>query len=367
MIKKIWKERIESIRKTFLQNNFDAALFSLAENISWLTFGGRNHITLNTAEGVASILVTLEKVYMITNNIEMERIYNEEIPSEIAGEFTPLQYNWWYDEYEIIEKHFPILKITSDTKRYGFKSFDKYDQIRNKLSPIEFDNFEYLGKLCDEILYDVMTNISPYDSETEIQGKIFQRFLANNTEPVLALVFGEQSSYQYRHNLPRNIRIGNKCFASVCVRYRGLIASSTRSVAFENNPSLIEQHRKNCMIDAAAINYSIPGNPLKKVFEHIVNSYREIGYIDEWKKHHQGGLAGYRSRESVATPYNEVIIPAECAVAWNPTITGTKSEDTALITESKKNIVTYPSDSKWPALKFDFKNNIISRPDIFIL
>jgi hypothetical protein len=54
-------------------------------------------------------------------------------------------------------------------------------------------------------------------------------------------------------------------------------------------------------------------------------------------------------------------------IAWNPTITGTKSEDTAVLLKGTNEIVSFPPSSKWPALEFKFNGDTIRRPDIILL
>ncbi len=367
-MKKIWNSRIEDVRNILLKDGLDGILFSLSENVAWLTFGMRNHITLNTTEGVASILVTDSKVFLITDNIEMKRLCAEEIPSEIIDDINLIEYNWWDGEYSSIERYFKNMKLASDTGRYGYLNVEKeISPLRMVLSSVEVSNYEFLGKICDEILYEVMSSITQLDREIELQGRISKKFFSLGIEPILALVFGEKSSMEYRHNLPRNLEIGKKCFASVCVRNRGLIASSTRSICFERDEKLIEQHKMNCIIDSYAINDSNPGRRICDVFDTIIEAYRINGYDGEWKKHHQGGTAGYKSREIVADMANTSVIPSSCAVAWNPTITGTKSEDTVLVSDDEKKIATFPEKSMWPAISVKIDKNVFRRPDLMIL
>jgi Xaa-Pro dipeptidase len=63
-----------------------------------------------------------------------------------------------------------------------------------------------------------------------------------------------------------------------------------------------------------------------------VTAYAEQGYADEWLKHFQGGPMGYATRDFWATPTEQRFIAENQAVGWNPSITGTKSEDTMLST-----------------------------------
>jgi antitoxin VapB len=72
-----------------------------------------------------------------------------------------------------------------------------------------------------------------------------------------------------------------------------------------------------------------------------MEAYAAQGVADEWRRHHQGGLTGYRGREVFAVPEDPTIIPDSAAVAWNPSIGGGgKSEDTALVSPEGVEVIT---------------------------
>src|SRR6056297_2590738 len=103
-MKELIESRIQRLRKILDNTEKDGLLLSREENIAYLTLGARNRITLNTTEGVASILITLDKVYYISNNIEMNRLFNEEIPDVLHPLFQKVEYKWWQSEYDQISK-----------------------------------------------------------------------------------------------------------------------------------------------------------------------------------------------------------------------------------------------------------------------
>ena len=84
----------------------------------------------------------------------------------------------------------------------------------------------------------------------------------------------------------------------------------------------------------------------RELFDIAARAYDEAGFAGEERRHHQGGAIGYRSREWVAHPASEEVVHARQAFAWNPSITGTKVEDTALLTENGCELIT--STPTWP-------------------
>ena len=75
------------------------------------------------------------------------------------------------------------------------------------------------------------------------------------------------------------------------------------------------------------------------------------GHAGEEGNHHQGGAIGYRSREWIAHPRSQEVVEERQAFAWNPTITGTKVEDTALALGERIEIVTSTPD--WPSIELE--------------
>jgi len=199
-------------------------------------------------------------------------------------------------------------------------------------------------------------------TELEVQGLFYEAMAKRNIEPVLTLVFSEDSSLSYRHNLSRDVKLGKRGFASICARRRGLIVSSSRSFMFEAADDVIRQHQQNCYVDAVAMGSSRPGVKLSEAFGRLIEAYEKVGRASEWKFHHQGGIAGYLPREVHANLKSDVYLREGNAVAWNPTIRGTKSEDTVLIGNERNSIISFPEDSTWPALEFEVNDGVVRRP-----
>ena len=98
-------------------------------------------------------------------------------------------------------------------------------------------------------------------------------------------------------------------------------------------------------VDAAVLTASRPGATLGELFDVLARAYEEQGFPEEWRRHHQGGLTGYRGREVFAAPGEPTALPEACAVAWNPSVTGSgKSEDTALVTAGGVELLTRTPD-----------------------
>ena len=142
----------------------------------------------------------------------------------------------------------------------------------------------------------------------------------------------------------------------------GLVASVTRLVHFGPIPDEVRRKADACArVDAAFMRATQQGAALADVFRAGMSAYAKEGFDGEWQHHHQGGLTGYNGRELLGTPTATHRIEATQAFAWNPSIKGTKSEDTILLTPNGTEIIT--QEGEWPLIECEG----IKRPDILRL
>ena len=108
--------------------------------------------------------------------------------------------------------------------------------------------------------------------------------------------------------------------------------------------------------------YTRPGTPAREVLQKAIEAYREKGYPEEWKLHHQGGSIGYTGRDYRVHFKTPDVIQENQAFTWNPSITGTKSEDTILATPKGPEMITYPI--LYPTLSLSVGGISFLRPDL---
>jgi len=84
----------------------------------------------------------------------------------------------------------------------------------------------------------------------------------------------------------------------------------------------------------------------------------KAGFAGEEHLHHQGGASGYRTREWVAHPASSEQVQLNQAFAWNPSITGTKTEETSIALADRVEIITTTPD--WPRYALKSKKFVCS-------
>ena len=118
---------------------------------------------------------------------------------------------------------------------------------------------------------------------------------------------------------------------ALCPREHGLMVAMTRLAHFGKlPPELRRRHDAVCRVDAALHAATAVGRRWCDILGAGIDAYRAEGFGQEWKLHHQGGPVGYEGREFKATPTEVRKVVENQLVGWNPSIAGTKSEDTIL-------------------------------------
>jgi antitoxin VapB len=200
-------------------------------------------------------------------------------------------------------------------------------------------------------------------TEFEIGANLLHATEDYGVQGIVNLIATDERIFSYRHPLPTAKKLDKYAMLVLCGRKGGLICSITRLVHF--GPLTDEIHQKEklvAQIDAEMIAATRPGSTIGQVFQKTQAAYTSSGFPDEWHLHHQGGSAGYAPREFTATPTSTQRIVAGQAFAWNPSITGVKSEDTILVGERSNEIIT--EIAGWPTLDVKVGDQVIKRPAI---
>ncbi len=348
------ENKLEMVREYMKRRRKKGAFIKKTYNFSWITSGGRSYILPSDSKGIAAVFVTKSDAYIIANNNEVERLRKEELPSNFFLVSSP-----WFTS---LEETFSNISDEQSVLYEEDREFDSFlFHSRIVLTDYEKERYTVLGKRTASALEKAMRLVKPTMTEIEVQALITQELIFEGLEPLLVLVFGDESRKLYKHNLPRNVEVFDVCIASVCARFKGLIASATRSVEFSESTQFERTYNVNAKIDAEIVRSSYERDLLSQVFLDIERIYEEHAYPYEWQQHHQGGIAGYRTREVLARPHFPFPIRENMVFAWNPTLPGTKVEDTYLRTENGMKLLT-KSDTHWPYLTFEVNGTKYERP-----
>lgn len=322
---------------------------------SWATAGLGHTVLLAAETGVAEVLVTRDRAWLLTNEIEAARFRDEELPS--VSECYELSSHPWADgdQPEAFVKD-----VTSNGKVFSDRPTNQESSLppsllhhKRTLQPEELDRYRLVGRLASEAMTEVMNQAQPDWTEWQLAGAGAAALWQRGLHPALTLAAGERRLPLYRHPTPTHETIGHHAMLVFCARGYGLYANLTRFVYLGAMSSeLADRHHQVMQVEAAALNACKLDVPLSSVYQTLADAYTRVGHSDEIQAHHQGGTTGYLAREIVATPSTPITLAANTAIAWNPSLVGAKEEDTfVLLPDGTLENLTF--DPSWPSVEIE--------------
>ena len=322
----------------------DGVLLNAQHNFSWLS-GGSNGIDMTRENGAGFLFVTRHgERYVIANNIEMPRLLAEQI-SEY--DFNPIEVTWQAekDPLTVLNAARSVASGNNLGCDVGFADTRNVEAAiagcRYELTNEEIDRFKQLGQDAGEAVGRVIPTLFPGMTEIAIAQIIRDALHGSDIFPVVTLIAADQRISNFRHPVPTDNVWKNSLLVVVCARRDGLIASLSRMVCAGEVPAELQRRTDACAsVNASLYNATRTGAIGSNLYKTAADTYAAQGFAGEIDKHHQGGAAGYRTRDWVAYPGSQDIVRPNQAFAWNPSITGTKTEETAILIDDELQVVT---------------------------
>jgi antitoxin VapB len=359
-----FSQKQENLRALLEKHSLGAILLQRASSFAWATCGAASYVNTASSFGAASLLVTRDGHHLITNNIEITRLEKEEKLTYQGWEFHVAP---WYHKQETIARLTSGLKIGADCEfQNAIDLSTEIALLRTNLTPEEGVRFRVLGRLCSESMDAAIKKLQPGQSEHQIAAILEYEAQSRGVQAIVVLVGTDERIFNYRHPLPTYKNLDRYAMLVLCGRRWGLVCSLSRLVHFGQMPAdLLKKAEAVANIDAAFISATRPGRTIGQVLETGIAAYASNEFPEEWRLHHQGGAAGYEPREFVAAPGSTIMIAAGQVFAWNPSIAGSKSEDTIQVGENGNEIITAIPD--WPMLAIEIDGKQILRPATLVI
>lgn len=318
-------------------------LLNAQHNFAWLSGGATNGIDLSRENGAASLLVAASgKRYLLANNIEVQRMLAEEVS---VDDFEPIEYSWQDEKANgnlVIEKAAAACggNVVSD---YAVE--DKIAPCRYSLTEDEMVRYRSLGCDAAAAIRQVINRIAPGETELEIAEKLRYELAIGKMASVVTLVAADERIAKFRHPVPTANRLEKTLLLVTCAKRCGMIVSISRMVSVGEVPHELKRKTEAAAhVNAHLLDATRPAATGGELYEKAAAAYAEQGFADEIDRHHQGGAAGYRTREWVAHRKSTEVVQLNQGFSWNPSITGTKVEDTYIVTENGVDCLTASAD-----------------------
>jgi antitoxin VapB len=336
------------------REGFAGVLLNGQHNFAWITGGASNGVDLSRDNGVASILITRSgDRLLLANKIEMPRMLEEEVPANI---FRPVDFTWqdekssgrWLLDLANDLAGGPIVSdIPLDPSVSAIDG--QISPLRRSLTQPEIERFRDLGRDASEALDNVLDRIEPGQTELHVASRMRFELEKHQIRSVVTLVAADDRIEKYRHPVPTANTLQKTVMLVTCSRRHGLVASLTRIATIGSaSDELKKRTEAAAFVNASLLHATHDGAAGRDIYAVAAKAYADAGFPDEIDKHHQGGAAGYRTREWVIHPNSTDTVASDQAFAWNPSITGTKVEETVILSGGGCEVIT--ASSRFPQI-----------------
>lgn len=353
--------------------NLGGVLLNSQPNFSWLTAGGLNGIDQSREPGSCALLIRDDgKRFILANRIEMPRLLAEELDAE---DFEPIEFPW---EDEKATPDFLADRAQTLLRENGRLGSDtplskKASMIEHLLAPCryqltepEIERFRSLAHDASLAIGSMIRTIKPGERELDIARQAADALGSFEINAIVNLVAADERLQKYRHPIPTRNIWKNVLMIVVCARRQGLIASLTRLVSASTVTSELQRRigavaRVNAELMAA----TRPGTTGAQLYNVAARAYAEAGFAGEERRHHQGGACGYRTRDWVAHPRCQDVVRSNQAFAWNPSVSGAKTEETCIAFDEGVEVISRSPD--WPQISIELAGREYLSPDVLSL
>jgi antitoxin VapB len=345
-------EKLERVARVAQAASLGGVLLASHHNIAWLTSGRHNRVDASRETGSSRLLVAADgRRFVLANAIEMPRMRDE----VLAGlDYEPIEYPWTDDQdaAHTVRAARGVLNdgpIGADAALPDTTAIESaMARTRALLTDGEVARYRILGREAGQALGHVCRALTPGDDERDIARTVIDAAASIRARAIVTLVGADERLRRYRHPVPAANTWRHVVMVALCAERDGLVVSLSRIVTAGAPADLDARTHATANVFAKLLEATRPGASAPSLYATAADAYAQAGFPGEELKHHQGGAIGYRAREWVAHPKSQETVQARQAFAWNPTITGTKIEDTALVIGDRLEMLTTTPD--WPVI-----------------
>ncbi len=323
------ESRDRGLRKLMDAHGVGALLLSSPANFAWYTGGADNRVDHGDPVGVASVLLTTDDTYILTNNIEAPRMREEQ-----TSEMEVVEHPWHEEPAALLQELTGGAGVGTD-----FPSTSGPD-LSAEISPLRYvldgdaiEHYRDLGEDTVIAVSEVAGSLSPDTDELDAAAELSAACLERGMFAPVLLAASEERLVRHRHPVPHGGPLGKQAMLVVCAERGGLFVSLTRMINFQESDPQTARRQEACeeVLRRMREEATREGSTLAQAFEDCRRFYAEAGFPEGWKDHHQGGMTGYASREIIATPGTQQEVKEGQAFAWNPSLVGAKAEETFVL------------------------------------
>jgi Xaa-Pro aminopeptidase len=307
-------------------------------------------VLMGAEQGIAELYITATEAFVVTDNIEAQRLEQEELPEHC---FEVMVFPWTQIGHRAV-----LLQSLAQSRFVASDVPNPQEQplpaglleARWVLCTGETERFPEVGRLAAQAMTEAMLQAKPDWTEQRLASEGADALLRRGLVPEVILVAGQERLPVYRHPVPTDSSLKRRAMMVFCAQKHGLVANLTRFIEFGALSSRWhKQHQTVWQIESQILDACKSGVSLGEIYHTAEHAYSQHGFAREIGQHHQGGIGGYRPRELLATPEATQKLEPSMLMAWNPSLPGVKVEDSFLLLEngSLENLTV---DTNWPSV-----------------
>ena len=330
--------RAHSLRELMDIHGVGALLLSTPANFAWYTGGADNRVDHGDPVGVASVLITTDDAYILTNNIEAPRMREEQ-----TQEMEVVEHPWHEEPAALLSELTGGGGVGTDfPSTSGPDLSAEISPLRYVLDEDAIVDYRRLGEDTVQAMSEAADSLSPETGEFEAAAELSSACLRPGMYAPVLLAASEERLARHRHPVPHGGPLGKQAMLVVCAERGGLFVSLTRMIYLQEPDPQTARRQEACedILRRMREEATREGSTLAQAFEDCRRFYAEAGFAEGWRYHHQGGMTGYASREVIATPGTHQDIREGQAFAWNPSLEGAKAEETFVLGPEGPEVLT---------------------------
>ncbi len=354
-------EKTKRLREYMDKNGYGAALLGRRDNVAWLTNGGDFKVLRDTETAFGVLLVTADKVYLVAQFMDADRIYDDEAAG-LGIEKVSLR---WYEESreDKAVKLAGGARVVSDMPVSGAdcRLWDIY-WLHYPLTQSDIATYRLTAKACDEMIFAVANRIEPGMTEQQIEAELISEYVKNNFTMKVVLVGSDERISLYRHPSPSPKKLEKVVLLHPAGYRNGLHVNITRMVCFGEIPAdLSAKYDLLNLLEAQTMAMMRPGAPFMDLFEERKRILAAHDMADEWKCHYPGALTGYLL--GTAQPFLDgETIRDKMSMDNFITLKGAKVEEISISGENGAELIS--AGYAWPTKTYSYKTNAYALPVI---
>ena len=359
-------EKLERVVRLCHTHRLGGILLTTQPNFAWITGGRSNRIDGSREPGNGAILITAEgRRFVVANQIEMPRLLDEAlagIPCE------PIDYSWTSGlstPSSLVE-----LARTATSHSHIGADWPIPDTVsvegaitgaRALLTTGEIERYKVLGRDIGAAIGQFCRGLEPGLFEDAVARGASDSVAALGARATVVLVGADDRIARYRHPTPTPLPWRQLLMLVVCAERHGLVVAVTRLVSAGPAPSeVVARTEAAARVFERLLDATRTGATGREIYSVAAAAYAACGFPGEETRHHQGGPIGYQARDWLAHPSSDARVEARQAFAWNPSITGTKVEETALLLDDHMEIIS--GSPEWPSMEMQIRGRRLLSP-----